>query len=87
MKTEPEQARKLSLPRRLWEGWKQIAQKVGDFQARLILSLFYYVILCPFSLLVRFGSDPLSLKDSTPSGWNMRQEVKGSLMEQATKQF
>jgi len=51
--------------RRLWERWKQIAKTIGDFQARLILSVVYFIIVGPFALILRWVADPLSLKKST----------------------
>ena len=77
----------LSMPRRLWEWWKRVGKKIGDFQARLLLSFFYFVIIAPFSLVVRWGSDPLSLKPNTPRGWTLRDDVGEAPLERATKQF
>jgi hypothetical protein len=53
--------------RRLWEGWKRVGRKIGDFQARVLLTLFYFVILAPFAVIVRFKADPLGLKRG--GGW------------------
>jgi hypothetical protein len=53
--------------RRLWEGWKRVGRKIGDFQARVLLTLFYFVILAPFAVVVRFKADPLGLKRG--GGW------------------
>jgi hypothetical protein len=50
---------KITLLKMAWEAWKSFGRKLGDFQARLILSIFYFVIIAPFSLLVRFFNDPL----------------------------
>ena len=73
--------------RNLWERWKRVAKRIGDFQARFILSLLYFVIIAPFALLVRWGTDPLSLKQSTQKGWHSKAETKGSASQRATKQF
>jgi len=35
--------------KQLWDKWKIIARKIGDFQARLILGVFYFVLLTPFA--------------------------------------
>jgi len=51
----------------LWQGWKSVAHKIGDFQARLILTIFYFVVLAPFAMGVRIFSDPLQLKSR--KGW------------------
>ena len=73
--------------RRLWEGWKRFGKRVADVQARILLTFFYFVFLCPFALLVRWGSDPLTIKRSNTGGWRTRGNVNDDLMERAAKQF
>ncbi len=51
-----------------WQGWKKIAHKIGNFQARVILTVFYGVLVLPFGLAVRLFSDPLRIK-KTPTEW------------------
>jgi hypothetical protein len=77
---------KNSLLKRAWEAWKSFGRKLGDFQARLILSLFYFIIVAPFSLLIRV-SDPLSLKPGTARGWVVRSDPKETALERASQQF
>jgi len=50
--------------RALWEGWKRVAKKIGEFQSKLVLTLFYFVFLAPFALAVR-ARDPLDLRGRT----------------------
>jgi lipopolysaccharide/colanic/teichoic acid biosynthesis glycosyltransferase len=76
-----------SIVRRLWEGWRRVAKRIGDIQARVLLILFYFVVLSPFALAVRWGSDPLAIKPGTPRGWQLKGEREGSAVERATKQF
>ena len=84
----PTQARKMQIAiRNLWEWWKRVAKKIGDFQARVILTIFYFIVLGPFALGVRLGSDPLAIKASTQHGWHPKADAKGTPIEQATKQF
>jgi hypothetical protein len=78
---------KITLLKTAWEAWKRFGRKLGDFQARLILSLCYFIVVAPFSLLVRFFSDPLSLKPGTARGWIMRSDTKGTALERASQQF
>ncbi len=73
--------------KKLWEWWKRVAKKVGDFQARVILTIFYFIVLGPFALAVRLGSDPLAIKASALRGWPPKANGKGTPIEQATKQF
>lgn len=60
----------MKLLRRAWEGWKRFGKKVGDLQARVLLTVFYFVILAPFGLAIR-GADPLGLRQ-TGGGWRVR---------------
>ena len=85
--TEPQNTRKPGVGRSLWELWKRAAKTIGDFQARVLLTLFYFVILAPFALAVRWGSDPLALKAGAPRGWHPRGEETNALLDRATKQF
>jgi hypothetical protein len=60
----------MGLLRRAWEGWKRFGKRVGDLQARILLTVFYFVILAPFGLGVR-AADPLGLR-RTGTGWRPR---------------
>jgi len=70
-----------------WEQWQRVARKIGDFQARLILTLLYFTVIGPFALIVRFGADPLSLKKGTQQGWRVKADVEDSPMKRAMNQF
>jgi hypothetical protein len=75
------------LLRELWRIWKAFAQAVGNFQARIILSLFYLLIAAPFGLALRFFSDPLRIKPrALPSFWLPR-EPKDLNFEDTRRQF
>jgi len=85
---ELEGTKEPSAVRRLWEWWKRVAKKIGDFQARVLLNVFYYVVFAPFALAVRRWSDPLTIKKGTPKGWQQFTADKtGTPMERATTQF
>ena len=53
--------------KRLWQAWKELAHRIGNFQARVILTVFY-TLLAPFGLGTRMFSDPLRLKHA-PTQW------------------
>jgi hypothetical protein len=53
---------------RAWQSWKRIAHAVGTFQARVLLTIFYAVLVLPFGVLVRLFSDPLRIKHR-PQQW------------------
>lgn len=48
--------------KKLWEGWKKIAHVIGNFQARILLTIIYSVLILPFGLAVRAFSDCLHTK-------------------------
>lgn len=54
--------RPLRVLRTLWKRWQVIAHAIGNFQARLLLSVLYFVLIPPFSLIVRTMMDPLQLR-------------------------
>ena len=64
------------LLRRAWARWKVIAHVIGNFQARVLLTLFYFVIVPPFALIVKVAKDPLGLRlPRTASFWSPRPEA------------
>jgi len=74
-------------PRRLWNAWKRAAKQIGDVQARVLLTAFYFVVLAPFALLVQVASDPLALRGKSPRGWHRRGAPVGEPLERARRQF
>jgi hypothetical protein len=70
-----------------WEKWQRVARRIGDFQARVILTVLYFVIIGPFALIVRWGADPLSLKKGASQGWRVKADVEGAAMKRAMNQF
>jgi hypothetical protein len=72
---------------RLWRGWKEIAGYIGDFQARLILTVFYFTVFVPFALIARLGRDPLLVRRRpSASGWLARTPAETDLPA-ARRQF
>ncbi len=73
--------------RRLWEGWKRVARKIGDFNARVILTLFYFILLFPFAMMVKLFTDPLEIKKKEHVGWHNREDdTELSVLERAERQ-
>jgi len=54
--------------KRLWRGWKRIAHIIGDFQARVLLTAIYAVIVLPFGVVFRLFADSLRTKQR-PKQW------------------
>ena len=71
----------------LWSGWKELTHYIGDFQARLILTFFYFTIALPFGLIGRFIVDPLKLREKkADSNWTKRETLDKD-MATARNQF
>jgi len=71
---------------KLWARWKAIATKIGNFQARLILSLFYFLIVTPFGLVMRFFADPLQIKPRATSTFWQPKTLPAHTLEEARRQ-
>ncbi len=54
--------------KRAWEAWKAFGKKIGNFQARVLLTVFYAILMLPFGLAARWFSDPLRIK-KVPDAW------------------
>jgi hypothetical protein len=71
---------------RAWERWKVVAHAIGTFQARVLLLVFYFVVVPPFALIVKL-KDPLGLRRrDRASGWIERPAGDIS-SESARRQF
>jgi hypothetical protein len=73
--------------RRLWHGWKRVGKAIGDFQARVLLTVVYFVIVAPFAVGITLLGDPLAVKPRTPRGWRVRAALPGSPLARALRQF
>jgi len=54
--------------KRVWQAWTRLAHKIGNFQARVLLTVLYGVLVLPFGIIVRLFADPLRIK-KRPTQW------------------
>lgn len=73
--------------KRAWETWKAFSAALGDFQSRIILTLFYFVIAAPFGLGLRLLSDPLHLKGFRQAAAWPERPPAATTLEEARQQF
>ena len=86
-KTSSESAESGSLMRKVRKSFTSFLTRTGNFQSRILLSWFYFIILMPFGILVRLTSDPLAIdKSKHESYWKLVPEKSDSL-ESARRQF
>ncbi|MBN1991311.1 MAG: hypothetical protein JW953_01300 [Anaerolineae bacterium] len=62
----------LFLIKDFWHGWKSFGQFLGDWVARVALTIFYFTVLVPFGLGVRLFADPLHIKKQPAELWRTR---------------
>lgn len=61
----------------IWQKWKIIAHAIGRFQTKLIVTLFYFLIISPFGLIMKlFGWDSLNTRKSKAKSKTNWQAVK-----------
>jgi hypothetical protein len=71
----------------IWQAYKELASHVGDFQARLLLTVFYFTLALPFGLLARLILDPLEIrKRPLTSGW-VKHQIGDQEIKEAQQQF
>lgn len=54
--------------KRIWDTWKRVSRAIGNFQARVILTILYATVVMPFGIALRLFSDPLRIKHR-PIAW------------------
>jgi hypothetical protein len=52
--------------KRLWRRWTIFSKRMGSFQSRVLLSLFFFVIISPVAFLITVLGDPLKIKKKKP---------------------
>ncbi len=70
----------------LWDGWKRVARRIGDVQARVLLTGFYFLVLGPPALLLRWRADPLALRPGSARGWTPREAATEPALARAHRQ-
>ena len=77
----------MRIARAAWKGWKARARDIGDFQSRLLLTIFYFTVLAPFAVLMRLFSDPLRLRPRAPgTAWSERTAGDSASIDAARSQ-
>jgi hypothetical protein len=70
-----------------WAWWKASGRRLGELQARLVLTICYFLVVPAFAGIVRWTADPLALKRTTARGWRDRPDPQGTGLERARRQY
>lgn len=46
----------------IWEKWKLVAEKVGNFQMKVVFSILYYVLIFPLGIVMNYFNDFLGTR-------------------------
>ena len=65
--------------------WKQLSVKAGNFQATVVLTIFYFLIITPFAIIIKIFTDPLNLTKKSLT-WNNK-ESKEENIKKLKEQF
>jgi hypothetical protein len=79
--------RAVAVLKRIWAGWQRIGQFIGDFIARVVLSLFYFTLFVPFGIGVRLFGDPLDLKARARRSLWVDRPARDLALDDARRQF
>jgi hypothetical protein len=72
--------------RAAWAHWKKIAHAVGVVQTRVLMVIFYFIVVLPIGLVMRLSGDPLHLKAPMGGNWIAHRHEAPSL-DSARRQF
>jgi hypothetical protein len=59
----------MAVLRAIWAWWKPVAHRLANFQAAVILSVLYFVLLGPFALGMKLGAARSRRGPQTASRW------------------
>jgi len=61
----------------IWEKWKIIAHKIGQFNTKIIVTVVYFIMISPLGALFRlFGWNPLDLSFHSENKTNWKDVQK-----------
>ena len=69
--------------KKIWQGWKKLANKIGKVNSVIVLTIFYFLIIGPVAIIIKIYKLFKSKKKSE-SYWRDYQSVSG---DDFTKQF
>jgi hypothetical protein len=72
--------------RAAWAHWKKIGHAVGVVQTRVLMVLFYFIVVLPIGLVMRLTGDPLHLRPPGGSNWTAHRHEEPSV-DSARRQF
>lgn len=76
----------MKILRKIWQIWKRIGQTIGNWIARIVLTIFYFTIFPLFGLGVRLLTDPLAIKRTIGAPW-LERATRDHTLDDARRLF
>ncbi len=77
----------MGILKKLWDGWKRVAEKIVRVQTLILLTLLYVILILPFGFLASLLGDPLGVRRPAGSSlWRSRGTPPANL-DAARRQF
>lgn len=73
--------------KQLWHRWLVVARKLGEFQSRVILTIFYFVFVTPFAFGIKLFFDPLGLKAGKKNSYWIKRKKEKFGLDKGERQF
>lgn len=67
--------------------WTRFAAEMGNFQGRMLVSFFYFIVLAPFAIASRPFTDPLRLRTPAAGSSWLPAEARSADLSAARRQF
>lgn len=72
----------------LWNAWKGFAQRMGNYQSRVLMGFIYFTVILPFGLIITLLGDRLGIKRaSKSSNWQPKELPLKPSLDEARRQF
>lgn len=62
--------------KKLWNFWIKLAQQIGELNSKLILSIFYFLILAPVAIIYKIKCDTLQIKKRKKNLWHQYTKIE-----------
>ena len=73
--------------KKIWEGWKKIAFRIGLVQSRVLLTILYFLVVAPFALVVKAFTDHLKLRRGDPASFFVEKDLRLHMIDDARRQY
>ena len=70
-----------------WHQWKALSDRAVNFQARVLLTIFYYTAMAPFGLWQGLVADRLGLRRPAGDSFWLERAAGGRTLDDARRQF